>query len=138
LFIGELDRNLREDQLNQTLENAATIAELAETRVADLSTRARPESKTLLAGILPNEIQIDGYADDWSTFEMEARQYRYSMNKVSIDPVDRELAASFSVHAAVRRGYLYLFIRVIDRFAGRHPGLILADTLVMQLKASGQ
>jgi len=107
----------------QTLENAATIAELAETRVADLSTRARPESKTLLAGILPNEIQIDGYADDWSTFEMEARQYRYSMNKVSIDPVDRELAASFSVHAAVRRGYLYLFIRVIDQQIQYHNAI---------------
>lgn len=115
LFIGELDRNLREDQLNQTQENAVTAADLVQNRLSELSTRARPESKTLLAGKLANEIQIDGYADDWSAFEMEARQYHYSMNKVSIDPLDQALAASFKVHAAVRRGHLHLFIRVVDQ-----------------------
>ena len=115
MFIGELDRNLREDQLNQTQENAVTAADLVQNRLSELSTRARPESKTLLAGKLANEIQIDGYADDWSAFEMEARQYHYSMNKVSIDPLDQALAASFKVHAAVRRGHLHLFIRVVDQ-----------------------
>ena len=146
LFIGELDRNLREDQLSQTQENAIAATELVQGRLAELSTRVRPESKTLLAGKLNNDILIDGYADDWSTFEMLPRQYIYSMNKVSVDPIDRELAASFTAHAAERDGYLFLFVKVIDQQIQYHNpisgnlsnGVATGDQLVIRVSdASG-
>ena len=88
LFIGELDRNLREDQLSQGLENSVAAANRMVASLSDVNTRVRPESKTLLAGILSNETLIDGYADDWSTFEMQAREFVYPMNKGPVEPED--------------------------------------------------
>ena len=99
LFIGELDRNLREDQLSQGLENSVAAANRMMASLGDVNTRVRPESKTLLAGILSNETLIDGYADDWSTFEMQAREFVYPMNKALVDPEDLALAGSFTVSA---------------------------------------
>ena len=75
LFIGELDRNLREDQLSQSRENSIAAAEKMKASLGSMNARVRPESKTLLAGMLSNDTLIDGYADDWSTFEMQAREF---------------------------------------------------------------
>lgn len=115
LFIGELDRNLREDQLQESQENTRAAANLVASQLRGVNSRVRPESKTLLAGILNNDILIDGYADDWSTFEMGARDFNYPMNKVSVEPEDLALAGAFTVSAAVRSRFLYLFITVRDQ-----------------------
>ena len=120
LFIGELDRNLREDQLSQGLENSVAAANRMMASLGDVNTRVRPESKTLLAGILSNETLIDGYADDWATFEMQAREFVYPMNKALVDPEDLALAGSFTVSAAARGRYLYLFISVVDEEISYH------------------
>jgi len=115
LFIGELDRNLREDQLTQSRENSRAAANKMMASLADVSSRVRPESKTLLAGILTNNILIDGYADDWSTFELKERVFLYPLNKISVEPEDLALASSMAVNAAVRSRYLNLFIKVQDQ-----------------------
>ena len=120
LFIGELDRNLREDQLKQSRENSLAAAGRMTAVLSNAGARVRPESKTLLAGILNNDTLIDGYADDWSTFEMQAREFVYLMNKVSVEPEDLALAASFTVSAAARDRYLYMFIRVVDQQISYH------------------
>ncbi len=120
LFIGELDRNLREDQLKQTRDKSKAAVAVVIDGLRELNTRVRPESKTLLAGRLSNNILIDGYADDWSAFEMEPRQFLYSMNKVSVDPIDRDSASSFSVRAAVRDNHLHLFVKVRDQKINYH------------------
>ena len=140
LFIGELDRNLREDQLNQSRENSIAAANRMVASLGDVSMRVRPESKTLLAGILSNDILIDGYADDWSTFEMQAREFLYLMNKVSVEPDDLALASSFTVNAAARGRHLYLFIRVTDQQINYHrPSgnrIATGDQLVIRVPES--
>lgn len=115
LFVGELDRNLRDVQLKQSQENAVAAARIAETVLAKDDGRVRPESKTLLAGVLANDILIDGYADDWSAFELGAREFDYPMNKITVDQEDQSVASKLSVRAAVRQRYLYLFVRVQDQ-----------------------
>jgi len=140
LFIGELDRNLREDQLSQGLENSVAAANRMVTSLGDVNTRVRPESKTLLAGILSNETLIDGYADDWSTFEMQAREFVYPMNKGPVEPEDLALASSFTVSAAARGRYLYLFVRVVDQEISYHrpsSGLMATgDQLIIRVPDS--
>ena len=120
LFIGELDRNLRESQLDQFYKNTTEAANSVTERAQVLSSRVRPESKTLLAALLPNDVLIDGYADDWSAFEMQAREFKYSMNKISVEQIDQQLASSVTVHAAVRGDNLYLFVRVKDQELNFH------------------
>ena len=120
LFIGELDRNLREDQLSQSRENSIAAAEKMKASLGSMNTRVRPESKTLLAGMLSNDTLIDGYADDWSTFEMQAREFLYPLNKVSVEPEDLALASAFTITAAVRDRYLHLFVKVTDQQVSYH------------------
>ena len=115
LFVGEIDRNLRDDQLEQTHETVSLAAEEVAAIIGSINPRVRPESKTLLAGRLNTEMLVDGYADDWSTFEMLPRQFRYSMNKLSVDEVDQQAASSFLMRAAVWQGDLYLFLKVTDQ-----------------------
>ena len=130
LFVGELDRNLREVQLKQSQENAIAAANTAEAVLAGNSTRVRPESKTLLAGVLTNDLLIDGYADDWSAFELGSREFDYAMNKVTVDPEDLSVTGKFLVTAAVRQRYLYLFIRVQDQSIVYHqPSSLPAGNL---------
>ena len=140
LFIGELDRNLREDQLKQSRENSLAAAGRMTAVLSNAGARVRPESKTLLAGILNNDTLIDGYADDWSTFEMQAREFVYLMNKVSVEPEDLALAASFTVSAAARDRYLYMFIRVVDQQISYHRpssnAVATGDQLVIRVPAS--
>jgi len=114
LFVGELDRNLRQSQEQETQSRSISAAS---SLAADLSwsdPRARPESKTLFAGLLPNSVLLDGYAHDWSAFEFQAREFKYAHNKITLDHEDLTNANLFSVHAATRYGRLYLFIRVSD------------------------
>ena len=120
LFVGELDRNLRENQLSQLRENSVSAADSMTLSLRELTTPVRPVSKTLLAGVLSNDILIDGYADDWSAFEMLAREFTYPMNKVSAEPEDLGLASSFTVNTAVRGMHLYLFVRVTDQKVSYH------------------
>ncbi len=120
LFVGELDRNLRDAQLKQSRENSIAAAEKVALQLRGESPHVRPESKTLLAGILNNDILIDGYADDWSAFELGARSFDFTMNKLSVEPEDLAQASSFIVSAAVRRRFLYLFIRVKDQDVRYH------------------
>lgn len=113
LFIVELDRNLRDGEVRGSVVRAQAVAELL--AAADWQQqRVRPESKTLLAMRLDNAVLIDGYADDWSRFEMEPRRLRYVQNKVAIDEADIPAASEVSVLSAVRNGRLYLFLRVTD------------------------
>ena len=114
LFVGELDRNLRQSQERETQTRSAGAASslLADLQWSD--TRVRPESKTLFAGLLTNGILLDGYAHDWSTFEYQAREFKYAHNKVTLDQQDLENASSFTVRAATRYGRLYLFMQVND------------------------
>lgn len=115
LFVGELDRNLRGEQLKQSHEKAIAAATKVTAMLSGQNPTVRPASKTLLAGLLNNDILIDGYADDWSAFELGARKLDYSMNKISVEPEDLALASSFVVSAAVRQRYLHLFVRVTDQ-----------------------
>ncbi len=140
LFVGELDRNLREDQLSQLRENSVSAAETLTLSLRELTAPVRPESKTLLAGILTNDVLIDGYADDWSTFEMQARKFTYPMNKISVEPEDLALASSFTVNAAVRGTHLYLFVRVTDQKVSYHRSVnsrvATGDQLVIRVPDS--
>ena len=120
MFVGELDRNLRESQLDQFYKNTAEAANGVTDRALALSSRVRPESKTLLAALLSNDVLIDGYADDWSAFEMQEREFKYSMNKISVEEFDQRLASSLTVHAASRGNNLYLFVRVKDQELNFH------------------
>ena len=86
LFVGELDRNLRDEQLKQSHEKAIAAATKVTAMLSGQNPTVRPASKTLLAGLLNNDILIDGYADDWSAFELGARKLDYSMNKISVEP----------------------------------------------------
>ena len=96
LFVGELDRNLRQSQERETQTRSAGAASslLADLQWSD--TRVRPESKTLFAGLLTNGILLDGYAHDWSTFEYQPREFKYAHNKVTLDQQDLETASSFT------------------------------------------
>lgn len=114
LFVGEIDRNLRQSQERETKARAATAASALAADLVWSDRRARPESKTLFAGLLPNGVQLDGYAHDWSAFEFRSREFKYAHNKITLDPQDLATASSFVVHAATRYGRLYLFIRVKD------------------------
>ncbi len=140
LFIGELDRNLREDQLDQSQEDSVAAASSVIDGLANLSARVRPESKTLLAGRLSNNILLDGYADDWSAFEMDPRAFGYSMNKVSVEPIDQDSASSFTVLSAVRGSYLYLFVKVKDQQINYHQPtsnkMATGDQLVIRVPDS--
>jgi len=89
LFVGELDRNLRDEQLKRSREKSIAAANIATEMLLGQNPRVRPESKTLLAGIINNDILVDGYADDWSAFELGNREFDYTMNKVSVEPEDR-------------------------------------------------
>lgn len=113
LFVAELDRNLSESQLVGSQSRARAAAKLLTTEDWRQQ-RVRPESKTLLAAKLDNAILLDGYADDWSTFEMQARDFHYVHNKVAVDENQLESASAISVLAATRNGRLYLFVRVSD------------------------
>ncbi len=120
LFVGELDRNLRDEQLKQSRVQAGAVADQVRDMLTDRGVRVRPASKTLLAGRLNNEILIDGYADDWSAFELGARKFDYPMNKIAVAAEDINRASSFVVNAAVRQRFLYLFIRVTDQQISYH------------------
>lgn len=113
LFIVELDRNLRESQMQGSQARAQAAAKLLS---ADRwqQNRVRPESKTLLAMQLENAVMLDGYADDWSRFEMERRRFTHVQNKVAVVSDDLEAASEISILSAVRNGRLYLFVRVTD------------------------
>ncbi len=122
LFIVELDRNLRESQVQGSQARAQAAARLLS---ADRwqQKRVRPESKTLLAMQLENAVLLDGYADDWSRFEMERRRFTYVQNKVAVVHDDLEAASEISILSAVRNGRLYLFVRVTDdKFIYHSPG----------------
>lgn len=114
LFVGELDRNLRQSQERETQARATGIAGTLASDLQWSDRRARPESKTLFAGQLTNGILLDGYEHDWSAFEYRAREFQYAHNKVTLEQSDLASAASFTVSAASRYGRLYLFIRVVD------------------------
>ena len=113
IFVAELDRNLSESQIIGSESRASAIADLLTTVSRDQQ-RVRPESKTLLAGQLQNPILLDGYADDWSTFEMQAREFRYIQNKVAVEEGDLPAASRISLLTATRNGRLYIFMRVTD------------------------
>jgi len=114
LFVGELDRNLRQSQERETQARSAAAANSLATNLQWSDHRARPESKTLFAGLLTNGILLDGYAHDWSAFEYQPREFKYAHNKITFDEQDLANANSFSVHSATRFGRLYLFLRVTD------------------------
>jgi dedicated sortase system histidine kinase len=114
LFVGELDRNLRQSQERETQARAMAISASLASDLEWSDRRARPETKTLFAGLLPNGVLLDGYAHDWSAFEFRAREFQYAHNKVTLDQSDLASAATFTVTAASRYGRLYLFIRVVD------------------------
>lgn len=137
LFVGELDRNLRDEQLNQSHENAIAAATAATAMLSGHNPNVRPASKTLLVGLLNNDILIDGYADDWSAFELGARQLDYSMNKIAVESEDLTLASSLVVSAAVRQRYLHLFIRVTDQDVVYHTAssnrIATGDRLIIRV-----
>ncbi len=114
LFVGELDRNLRQSQERETQSRSTAAANALAADLKWSDRRARPESKTLFAGLLTNGILLDGYAHDWSAFEYQSREFKYAHNKIAVDQQDLENANSFVTHAATRYGRLYLFIRVND------------------------
>lgn len=114
LFVGELDRNLRQSQERETQARATAAAQALAADAQWSDRRARPESKTLLAGLLSNGVLLDGYAHDWSAFEYEQRAFKYAHNKITLDQEDLKHASEFTVHAATRYGRLYLFLNVID------------------------
>jgi len=93
LFVGELDKNLREVQLSQSQSDSIAAKKEVDAYLQSANQRVRPESKTLLAGLINNNILVDAYADDWSAYELHSRRYRYPMNKLSVEPEDRELAS---------------------------------------------
>lgn len=113
-FVVELDRNLRESQVSATVARAADAAVVVAGAKDWRAARVRPVSKTLLAAKLPNPLLLDGYADDWSAYEMQSREFRYTQNKISVIAEDMNKAATFKVTAAERNGRLYLFLRVND------------------------
>jgi dedicated sortase system histidine kinase len=114
LFVGELDRNLRQSQERETQARATAAAKALAADPQWSDRRARPESKTLFAGLLSNGILLDGYAHDWSAFEYERREFKYAHNKITLDQEDLKHASEFTVHAATRYGRLYFFLNVTD------------------------
>ena len=114
LFVGELDRNLRQSQERETQARSTAAANSLGADLHWSDRLARPESKTLFAGLLTNGILLDGYAHDWSAFEYQPREFKYAHNKITLDQEDLASANSFVVHAATRYGRLYLFLRVTD------------------------
>jgi len=71
---------------------------------------------------------------------MEAREFVYPMNKVAVEPEDLALASSFTVSAAARGRYLYLFIKVKDQQVNYHrpsSGLMATgDQLIIRVSES--
>lgn len=123
LFIAELDRNLRTNQLSVAQSRTDSIADSLSHNDTALDKGAgfagfggavRPESKTLLAAQLDSPVLLDGYAHDWATFELSQREFIYSQNKLSVEAEDVAAASVVGVHAAARGGRLYLFLRVRD------------------------
>ncbi len=112
-FVAELDRNLRVNQLSELQAAAVSIAESLNAEQL-FDERVRPESKTLLAATLTSPVLLDGYAHDWATFELSAREFLYADNKVSVEPEDLAAASRLRLHAAARGGRLYLYLRVQD------------------------
>ncbi|MEM7259900.1 MAG: hypothetical protein AAF404_21210, partial [Pseudomonadota bacterium] len=112
-FVAELDRNLRVNQLSALQSAADSIAESLQ-KQSVFSRRVRPESKTLLAAELQSPVLLDGYAHDWTTFELSRRDFQYADNKVSVDQQDLSAASRVGIHAATRAGRLYLYLRVTD------------------------
>ncbi len=129
LFVAELDRNLRGSQLSSLQAAANSIADSLQGEPLFVS-RVRPESKTLLAGVLDSPVLLDGYAHDWTTFELTRRDFIYANNKVSVEQEDLAAASKLSIHAAVRSGRLYLFLRVTDnRLLYHQPNQHLSSQL---------
>lgn len=113
LFVAELDRNLSDGQLVGSHSRATAAAKLLAARDWRQQ-RVRPESKTLMAAKLDNAILLDGYADDWSAFEMLEREFHYVHNKVAVDEGELNAASTIALLSATRNGRLYLFMKVRD------------------------
>jgi dedicated sortase system histidine kinase len=121
LFTAELDTNLRANQLSaaqsRTDAVAVSVADALQQETSGIQgfgNTVRPESKTLLAARFDSPILLDGYAHDWATFELTQREFLYTHNKISVEPEDVNAASTLGIHAAARRGRLYLFLRVTD------------------------
>ncbi len=121
LFIAELDRNLRANQLSAAQERTDAVAvsvadalQQSTSGIEGFGITVRPESKTLLAARFDSPILLDGYAHDWATFELAQRTFLYTQNKISAEPEDVEAASVLGIHAAARKGRLYLFLRITD------------------------
>ena len=145
LFTAELDRNLRTNQLSAAQARTDAIAvsvadalQQSTSGIQGFGNTVRPESKTLLAARFDSPILLDGYAHDWTTFELTQREFLYTHNKISVESEDVKAASKLGIHAAARRGRLYLFLRITDDHLLYHQPerrtMSTGDSIIMRVQ----
>ena len=141
-YLQEMDATLRKGQA-KALEATSKAVAARLSSDPELSTRLsarQGETNSLYAHNLSHTIIVDGYGDDWSQDNIDARVYTEGEFKVSIKVGLRRKAAPNFAHRQLQKidqDQLYIFIQVQDsHIQYHHPGragLINGDHLGLTL-----